>query len=163
LPEETLERRHPAELGPGGLTAESRWIVAGSDQEQGGGVIANTDELHELGGHGIDETSNEGVQPAAFLVERDRSAPEGGQGRLGRHSHLVGIGMHPEEGDPFGESPRRCADEAFSQLIGGGVDQLADLVHGLGAGLPSAPTGDHQGPNGLHRAVAGLGRAEGAS
>jgi hypothetical protein len=53
--------------------------------------------------------------------------------------------------------------KAFPQLIGGGVDELADLVDGLGSRLAGAAPGHHEGADGFDVAVAGLGHSEGAS
>src|SRR5664280_2604331 len=52
---------------------------------------------------------------------------------------------------------------AFPQLIGGGVDELTDLVHGLGSRFARAAPGHHEGADGFDAAVAGLGHAKGAS
>lgn len=44
-----LQRRHPAECGEGGLAAESLGVVAGSDHERGGDIVADTLELEQPG------------------------------------------------------------------------------------------------------------------
>jgi hypothetical protein len=71
--------------------------------------------------------------------------------------------VHAQDCDPFGNAPRGNAYEAFPQLIGGGVDELADLIDGLGSRLPGAAARHHEGTDGLDVAVAALGHAEGTS
>jgi hypothetical protein len=59
------------------------------------------------------------------------------------------------QGDPL---RRGQAGQLVPHLLGGGDDQVAELVAGLGAGLDRAAAGDPQRPDRLHRAVTGLRR-----
>jgi hypothetical protein len=49
-----------------------------------------------------------------------------------------------------------AARQAFSQLVGGGEPEVADLVHGLVLGVERRALGHDQGPDRLHVAVLGL-------
>jgi hypothetical protein len=55
--------------------------------------------------------------------------------------------------DPLGSGQ---ASQFLPQRLGGGDDQAAELVAGLGAGLDRAAAGHLQGPDRFHRAVTGF-------
>jgi hypothetical protein len=136
-------------------------IVAGGHQEQCRGVVADAGHLDELRSESVHQPGDLGIQAIDLDAQRHRPAPEGCQRGLGRLAHGIGIGMHPERAHPLGEAPRGGVHEAFSQLIGAGVDQLADLVERSDPRSRSAPAGYQQATDGLDVSISALGRAEG--
>ena len=124
---------------------------------------AEAHELDEFRGHLVDQAGDEDIEALALFSERHRATAEGAEGALGRHAHRVGISVHAQDCDPFGNTPRGHPYEAFPQLIGCAVDELADLVDGLGSRLSGTAPRHHEGANRFDVAVAGLGHTEGAS
>jgi hypothetical protein len=71
--------------------------------------------------------------------------------------------VDPHDCHPLSQAPGGNPDEAFPQLIGGGVDELTDLVHGLGSRFSCAAPDHHESADSFDVAVASLGHAEGPS
>ena len=149
-------------MRPGGFGAQALGVVAGGDEQDGGGVDPHAEELEQVRRRRLHELGESLVEVRGLLFEGVDPAPQAGEGHLRGRDHRVAPDPDPQGGGLGDEVARRQAFEAASKLVGGRVTQLAHLVDGAEATLSSRTLGDDQRPDGLDVAVPGL-RGPGAA
>ena len=152
-----VDRGDPAEVGEGGLGGDPLGVVAGGDEQQGGGVGADTVEGEQARRGRADEVGELVVEAGAVGVDVEHPAAEGLHGQLGGVHDGVAVGVRAQRGGGLGEGADGDATEPFPQLIGGAEAEMAELVEALDAGVAPGAEGDQQHPDRLHVAVGGLG------
>ncbi len=65
-----------AQVRPGGLAAQSFWVVPGRDEQQGCGVSADPVEGEQPGGAGGDERADELIEALELAIEELRAAAQ---------------------------------------------------------------------------------------
>ena len=135
LPDPAGIGRDAAEVGEGGFGADAFGVVAGGDEQGGGGVDADAVKLEQARCGGGDELGEEGVELADVLVEVQDPAAEGAQRELGCMQHRVAARVGPQPGGAPWAGPCGTRAEPFSQLIGAGEAEVADLVEAADPGL----------------------------
>jgi len=88
-----VDRGDPAEVGEGGLGADPVGVVAGGDEQQGGGVGADTLQGQQARGGRCDEPVELAIQAGAVGVDVDDASSEGLHGQLGGIHHDVTVGV----------------------------------------------------------------------
>ena len=135
-------------------------VVPGGDQEQGGGVGADTVQGEQAGGTSGDERGDELIQALELAVEELRAPAQLPQrDTSGVADDVAGPG--PQRRQAADQAGGRVPGEPGAQVVGPGQDQrpgLVDRLDPLGAG---AALGDHQRPDRLDCAVPALRRAPG--
>jgi hypothetical protein len=148
-------------VGEGGLGADPVGVVAGGDEQHGGGVGADTVEGDKarrgLGNDVVEFVVEAGV--VGFDVKD--AAAEGLHGELGGVRDGIAVGVGAEGGGGLSENRDRGATEPFPQLIGCGEAEMAELVEQLDAHVTPRAVRHQQHPDRFHVAVGGLGHAVG--
>ena len=85
-----LERRDPAQVGPGGLRSQAFGIVAGGHEQGGRGVDADAIDIEQLGSVSLEEWGDPGVELGNLLVELTDAVGQRRQRRLGCRRHRIG-------------------------------------------------------------------------
>ena len=98
-----MDRGDAAEVGEGGFGGDPVGVVAGGDEQQGGGVHADAGQAQQARGGGLDELSELIVEAGTVGVDVEHSAPEGVHGQLGGVHDAVAGGVRTEPGGGRGE------------------------------------------------------------
>ena len=152
-----VDRGDPAEVGEGGLGGDPFGVVAGGDEQQGGGADADTVQVEQARGGRLDEVGELTVEAGAIGVDVDDTATEGAASPAWWHTrrgHRCGSGAAPRRSR---RDRRRDIAEPFPQLIGGAEAEMAQLVETLDAGVAPGAVGDEQHPDRLDVAIGSLG------
>ena len=82
-----VDRGDPAEVREGGLGADPLGVVAGGDEQQGGGVDADTMQAEQTRRRRFDEASEFAVEAGAVGVDVEHAVTKGLHGQLGGIHH----------------------------------------------------------------------------
>ena len=104
----------PAEVGEGGFGGDPLGVVAGGDEQQGGGVGAHTVQGEEARRGGFDQGGELVIEAGAVGVDVEHPAAEGLHGELGGVHDRVTEGVGAERGGGLSERPDRHATEPFA-------------------------------------------------
>ncbi len=153
-----VDRAGAAQGGEARLGPQPAWVVAGGDQQRGGDNGADALLRQEPGrGRVLEECLQGGVQLGDLGGQRLVAAGHRGHRGLrafGRAGQVAG----KEPGGQRYPLRRGQAGQPCPQDLGGGDNEVAELVSGLGAGLDRAAAGHLQRPDRLRRPVTGLRR-----
>ena len=126
-PEEAGSRSGAAEAGEGGFGAHAVAVVAGGDEEDGGGVGADAVELEQLGAVSATSSARSASSSLDVFLEGQDTPAEGPHGDLGgvqhRRHHRGGVVARRR---PWARAAGHVT-EPFSQLVGAGEAEVADL------------------------------------
>ena len=151
-----LDGAGAAQSSEGGFGAHALRVVAGGDQQRGGDFGADAVGGEQGRVDGGAKHSKLGVEFVDLGAELQVPTRQGAQGELGGLARVCRI--------PGPEA--RAAGDALvgvevpqpgSKLVGGGDDQVADLVGGLCAGLDRRAAREAQHPHALHWPAARFG------
>ena len=152
-----------AEGGEAGVAGEALGVVAGGDEERGGGVGSDAvgGEQGGIGG---------GAQGAEFAVEggglggeRLVASCEAAQRRLGGGEQRIGGGGGAQAGAGVDEGAAAVAAELVFERFVGGDEQVVDLVVRAGAGLGRGAPRHGEHADRLDGAGAGFGHSCGVA
>jgi hypothetical protein len=93
-------------------------VVAGGDEELGGGVVADAEDAEQAGGGGLDEGAQHGVELFGLGAQVEKSLTEGADRPQRRIAQGVAAAEF-ERGGLFRQRGRCEAAEATSDRIGG--------------------------------------------
>ena len=118
-------------------------VIASGEQQAGGCVGADAVRSDEGGRDLAGDPPAANVHQCDLLVELGDATGQGPQRQLGDRQQVVAVGR--------AEARARCkqlaateSTQLVTQLVGGGSDDVADLVQRLGAGLVCAAVYDFQ-------------------
>jgi hypothetical protein len=152
-----MDRGDAAEVREGGFGGETVGVVAGGDEQQGGGMDADAGQAQQARGGGLDQLSELIVEAGTVGVDVEDSAAAGGHGQLGGVHDGVAGGVRTQPGGRRGERSHRKTTEAFPQLIRTAEAEMTELVETPRAGLTAGTVSDEQHPDRFHSAIGGLG------
>ena len=132
-----MDRGDPAEVGEGGLGGDPFGVIAGGDQQQGGGVGADTVEGGEARRGGRDESGELVAEAGTVGVDVDDAPAEGVHGQLGGIHDGVTVGVRAKRRGLASEGVDGDVTEPFPQLIGCTEAKVADLVETFDAHVAS--------------------------
>jgi len=138
--------------------AAESWVIARSDEQQGGGVGAGPVEAEQLRRADGDQRGDQVIQPLDLRAGELHAPAELAQRDADRVASRV-AGAGPQCGYPGGQGCGPVPGEPGPQLVRAGQDQGAGLVNRLGPLVAGTAPGDHERPDRLHRAVAAPGLA----
>ena len=143
-------------MGPGRLRTEPFGVVAGSDQQGGRGVDADSIDGEQFGSSDLEKRGDHGVELSDLGFEFGDAVSQRGERRLGGRGHRIrrarrtqALGGSDELGD--GE-----ALEPALQLVRGTEGELAHLAERLDARPTNRALGHDEDADGLDRTVSGL-------
>ena len=143
----------------GALGFQPSWVVAGRQQQSGGDFRANCLDGHEVGRDGLGDAPQSSGDILELLLEVQLALGKLSQGQPCYGRQGVVVRADPERRADRGQLAARQGGEPGSELLGGGYEQLVDLVPRLGAGLASAALQCFQRAECLDRTVVALGPA----
>src|SRR5205823_3301114 len=115
-------------------------------------VRADAVQGEEAGGAGCDEGDDELIEAAELAVQELSAPPQLPQRDADGITGDV-TGTRPQRRDPGDQGSRGVRGEPGPQVIGAGQEQRPGLVDRPGAFCCGAALGNHQGADGLDRAV----------
>ena len=145
-----------AEVGEGGFGGDPLGVVAGGDEQHGGGVGADAVQGDQAGRGRLDHDGELVVEAGAVGVDVEHPATEGLHGQFGGVDDRITAGVGAQRSGGLRQAPDGDVAEPFPQLIGGAEAEMADLVEALDAGVTTGAGGDQQSPDRLDVAVGGL-------
>src|SRR5271157_468025 len=86
-----LDWADPAERGEGGLTGQALGVVAGGEQQRGGGIWSDAVTLQQLRRVGLDGCGDVDVEFVDLAGQRQDATGEQSQGQRGRARWVAGV------------------------------------------------------------------------
>ena len=99
-----VDRGDAAEVSEGGLGGDPLGVVAGGDEQQGGGVDADTGQVEQARGGRFDEVGELTVKAGAVGVDVEDAATEGLHRQLGGIQHWVAVAVRAQRRGGLGET-----------------------------------------------------------
>jgi hypothetical protein len=102
---------------PRGFAADAVGVVAGGDEQDGGGVDPDAVHAEQIRGGRVHETGEPRVEFVVVRIEREQAAAEGAHRDLRRLRDVVTADAWPQRGSSSAERGAGHATERFSQVI----------------------------------------------
>src|ERR1700749_177975 len=107
-------------MGPGRRAAQPIGVVAGGDQQGGGGVDSDSVQFEQSGGDFLDQVAEQPVQRPLLGVEGQDPSAQAAQRRLGGEDRRVAVGGGPHGGGLLGDDLAGQALQGSADLLRGG-------------------------------------------